>query len=40
MLKLMLAHIILEYDLGYPPGIMTRPKYIVFNGTGPSGLYA
>jgi len=31
-LKLMLAHIILEYDLSYPPGITTRPKYKVFNG--------
>jgi len=29
-LKLMLAHIILEYDISYPPGITTRPKNILF----------
>lgn len=28
----MLAHIILEYELSYPPGITTGPKYKVFNG--------
>jgi len=32
-LKVMLAHIILEYDLSYPPGITTRPKNILFNGS-------
>lgn len=31
-LKLILAHIILDYELSYPPGITTRPKDVVFNG--------
>jgi cytochrome P450 len=33
-LKLMLAHIILEYDISYPPGITTRPKNILFTSAG------
>ena len=31
-LKLMLAHIILDYEVSYPPGITSRPKNILFNG--------
>lgn len=31
-LKIMLAHILLEYDFGYPPGITQRPKNLIFNG--------
>ena len=30
-LKLMLAHIMLEYDVSYPPGITTRPKNVFFD---------
>jgi len=31
-LKLMLAHILLEYDVSYPPPITERPKNATFNG--------
>ncbi|KAF8200826.1 cytochrome P450 [Pholiota molesta] len=31
-LKIMLAHILLEYDFGYQPGITQRPKNLIFNG--------
>lgn len=31
-LKLMLAHILLEYDISYPAGVTERPKNVVFNG--------
>ncbi|KAF8973287.1 cytochrome P450 [Flammula alnicola] len=31
-LKIMLAHILLEYDISYPSGIIQRPKNVVFNG--------
>jgi len=31
-LKIMLAHILLHYDISYPPGIIRRPKNIIFNG--------
>lgn len=31
-LKLMLAHIFLEYDISYPAGVTERPKNVVFNG--------
>ncbi|KXN90613.1 Nitrite reductase [NAD(P)H] [Leucoagaricus sp. SymC.cos] len=31
-LKMMIAHIILNFDISYPQGIHTRPKNIVFNG--------
>jgi len=31
-LKLMLAHILLEYDISYPTGVTERPKNVVFNG--------
>jgi len=31
-LKIMLAHILLHYDVRYPPQITERPKNIIFNG--------
>lgn len=31
-LKIMLAHILLEYDISYPAGVTERPKNVVFNG--------
>ncbi|KAG6830166.1 hypothetical protein H0H92_001895 [Tricholoma furcatifolium] len=31
-LKMMLAHILLKYDISFPPGISTRPKNLLFNG--------
>ena len=31
-LKIMLAHILLEYDFKYPSGITERPKNMIFNG--------
>ncbi|KDR75911.1 hypothetical protein GALMADRAFT_68551 [Galerina marginata CBS 339.88] len=31
-LKLMLAHILLEYDISFPPPITQRPKNLTFNG--------
>jgi len=31
-LKIMLAHILLEYDVSYPAGVTERPKNVVFNG--------
>jgi len=31
-LKIMLAHILLEYDVKYPPSITERPRNTTFNG--------
>ncbi|PPQ67316.1 hypothetical protein CVT25_005900 [Psilocybe cyanescens] len=31
-LKIMLAHMLLEYDISYPPTVTQRPKNMVFNG--------
>ncbi|CAA7263163.1 unnamed protein product [Cyclocybe aegerita] len=31
-LKIMLAHILLKYDVSLPPGITERPKNVIFNG--------
>jgi len=31
-LKLMLAHILLEYEVSYPAGVTERPNNVVFNG--------
>ncbi|KAG6917813.1 hypothetical protein DXG01_000873 [Tephrocybe rancida] len=31
-LKIMLAHILLKYDISFPPGVVDRPANIVFNG--------
>jgi hypothetical protein len=31
-LKIMVAHILLRYDVSLPPGAISRPKNIIFNG--------
>ncbi|KAF5386049.1 hypothetical protein D9615_002542 [Tricholomella constricta] len=31
-LKIMLAHILLKYDISFPPGVMSRPANVTFNG--------
>jgi len=31
-LKIMLAHILLDFDIQYPPGVTERPKNTIFNG--------